>query len=125
MLHCVRLYALTVRVYFKIYNDNPVQGPKEGQVEKVFNENEKGILNAKELFRQMVRGMKSHLNDYYCEQEQSDRCEFSYYMNNYQENLSEDEQDSLIAGKASAKVIDKLFPDFAAAEQALPSLQPK
>ena len=128
MLHCVRLYALTVGTYYRIYNENPFSGIKHADEEqfktgsKINDNHDKSVQKAKALFRQMIKGMKSHLGLFYCLQ--PDRCEFLTYMDNYNHIQKPEDRDAILAGIVTEEIMQQLFRDFESPEEAFQVSQP-
>lgn len=122
MLHCLRLYVLAIRTYYLVYGENPVADENKtstidaGRANHVYDDHDKIVLKAKELFKQMVKGMKGHLSLLYCLQ--PDRCEFMQYLDNYNNIKSQEDRDAIIAGKAADEVLEKVFPEFESPEEA-------
>jgi hypothetical protein len=122
MLHCLRLYVLAIRTYYIVYGENPVADEKKSSVldasrtKHVYDDQDKIVLKAKDLFKQMVKGMKSHMSLLYCLQ--PDRYEFSKYLDNYNNIQSQEDRDAVLAGKAGDDVLEKVFPEFESPEEA-------
>ena len=122
MLHCLRLYVLSFRIYYLLYGEDPLLDPKKLAFQPkpkikqlrddVDIQRDQTLLKSKELFRQMMRGMKSHLNSFYCLQPDPDRCSFTNYLDNYTRIPKEEERDAILSGLATEEVLEKVFRDF-------------
>lgn len=122
MLHSIRLYTLAVRTFYLIYGENPVADIKEiaaleqKRIKPIVEDQDKLVLKAKDCFKQMVKGLKSHLSLFYCLQ--PDRCDFTTYLTNYTKISSQADRDAILADKATDAMLEKVFPDFEAPEEA-------
>ncbi len=128
MLHCIRLYTLAIRTFYLIYGENPIADAKEQamfeqkRIKQIYDDQDKLVMKAKECFKQMIKGLKSHLSLFYCLQ--PDRCEFTKYLSNYANIPKQEDRDAILAGKAEDDILEKVFPEFEAPEEAfkLPTL---
>lgn len=122
MLHCIRLYTLAVRTYYLIYGENPVADAKtfpmndQKRIKQILDDQDKLVNKAKDCFKQMIKGLKSHLGLFYCLQ--PDRCEFSKYLSNYVNIPQQEARDAILAGNAPEEIMEKVFPEFEAPEEA-------
>lgn len=128
MLHCLRLYVLAFRTYYLIYGESPFTDSKQAvspltRIKQVYDEQDKSVLKAQELFKQMVKGMKVQMASFYCLQ--PDRCDFNKYLDNYNNIPKSEDRDAILSGKAPDEIIDMVFPEFEAPEVAFQMPSPK
>ena len=130
MLHCVRLYVIAFRTYYLVYGDNPLAEEKpyafasNVTIEKIQDDTDKVAGKAKDIFQQMIKGMKSHFSSLYCLQ--PDRCGFDKYLDNYNHIKQAEIRGAILAGHATDEMIDVIFPDFESPDIAfrMPSATP-
>lgn len=128
MLHCLRLYVLAFRTYYLIYGESPFTDSKQAvsplsRIKQVYDEQDKSVLKAQDLFKQMVKGMKVQMASFYCLQ--PDRCDFNKYLDNYNNIPKSEDRDAILSGKAPDELIDMVFPEFEAPEVAFQVSSPK
>lgn len=128
MLHCIRLYVLAFRTYYLIYGESPFADGKanstaEPRIKQIYDEQDKLVLKAKDLFKQMVKGLKVQMSSFYCLQ--PDRCDFNKYLDNYNNIPKPEDRDAILSGKASDEMIERVFPEFEAPEVAFRLPSPK
>lgn len=121
MLHCLRLYILAFRTFYLIYGENPLVDteqpiPVTMAVSVLKDGSDNPVLKAKALFRQMVRGLKCQFGKYYCLQ--PDRHEFTRYLDHYNSIHQAEMRDAILAGVADEKMLEKVFREYEAPEEA-------
>lgn len=129
MLICLRLYVLAFRTYYLAYGEDALAedkttpsankkkiAPLRDNEDKNLIKAEQVVIKAKELFRQMVRDLRMHLNTYYCRQ--PDRVYFTDYLDNYVHIASSDERDAILAGRGTDEMIEHVFPEYETVDEA-------
>lgn len=126
MYHCLRLYALSVRLYYMMYGENPVdlsldrKEPVKSSNRPIYDSSAVIISKVQDMFRQMIRGAKSNLDLFYCLQ--PDKVFFQDYFANFNEMQNSDDRLSFLRGDNKPEVLDKVFVEFETPEEAYNSL---
>ena len=135
MLQCIRLYVLAFRTYYLIYGDNPLADRQardtvaQKRIRKIYDDQDQVVFKVQDLFRQLIKGLKSEFSKFYCLQ--PCRREFSVYLDNYNSIPKAEDRDAVLAGKgvedssvfAEGKsmedLVDLVFNDFESPEEHL------
>lgn len=126
MLQCLRLYVLAFRIYFVIYNENPLTDtnkPHSEPIKKILDKQdmqaEHTMAKIKLIYQKFFQGMDALMKQLYCKT--PDRCDFSEYLNKFNHLSSEAERSAVLAGHASEEVLQQIFSVDDSTPKQLPS----
>lgn len=120
MYHALRLYALSLRLYYRMYGANPVEdNPSREPIEPIRDRSTTSdiiIAKIQALFKQMVRGMRSNLYTFYCRQPSMVR--FEDYLESFNDLSMKDERLKFLRGDVDEQILDRIFIEYETPEEA-------
>lgn len=113
MLHCLRFYLFSLKIYSVIYGESPLStgvNNRKPPIKKIMDDKdiqaEKTMAKIKLIYQQFFQGMNALMNQLYCLQ--PDRYEFKDYLGKFN-HLPDSDKNAILMGTASEEVLSKIF----------------